>query len=700
MCIARRFHLAALIPAMILTLVNAAYAQVWAVTQGTVQFNAYAEADDFTVPNIDTDQCNVTVNDPLISGLMGWDFGQSCILRAVQKKSTYPQSVVDAEVYSVALVSGHFAPTATVKWVANTSAESAAIDGYYAYADLTYAYDLDLTIIGGAVGTPVTVYIDYSVYSFASTSHEDPAEEDPASTRGVELYIDGNEQLGGAFDLGGPFITGFNEWPSTGFSFPSAVGNTHTINIRVEMDSAIDMPGQGIYDMQDGASTLARGEIRLSINTPLPPPPPQTQPGIPEFSLDIGSDTETTDANFFGNPTFDPGDCYPWFGPALPPCGDDGIKDDTTIFAGIDWYPDAPSCYGPTTGAPVCSGIPADDLAVMSQWFDLDAHDNTGFDISWFVFGSPGDRIPAFYDPCVHTPQFLYLSLDDDTADHHAHGAPCSVPVFSSSPLASSIYGTTSGKDEVFEIMTSIGAPATVFATLPFLDETSLHPNLFPNPDMFNDEDDDVDSLDIPSSDADCQYWYFSADHEAPAIDPMTGSPFDPGSIYLVDPFGSVSRAIDVSQLGLPVGTDVDAFEFVWLAEDTATSFPLFLTVLFSVDDDDPATVMNDESGGLDPAMLYASFLDGTYFDYLAAPMHDDIDALTAWSQSLSFSPPIPPTPCDGDANGDRVIDVNDISYILFRLGTPGPDGDVNGDGTVDVNDLSYVLFRLGNPCP
>jgi hypothetical protein len=65
-----------------------------------------------------------------------------------------------------------------------------------------------------------------------------------------------------------------------------------------------------------------------------------------------------------------------------------------------------------------------------------------------------------------------------------------------------------------------------------------------------------------------------------------------------------------------------------------------------------------------------------------------------------------PPASCEGDANGDNVIDVNDISYVLFRLGDPcaasGPptcDGDANNDGTIDVNDISYVLFRLGNPC-
>ncbi len=67
------------------------------------------------------------------------------------------------------------------------------------------------------------------------------------------------------------------------------------------------------------------------------------------------------------------------------------------------------------------------------------------------------------------------------------------------------------------------------------------------------------------------------------------------------------------------------------------------------------------------------------------------------------------PLGCDGDANGDATVDVNDISFVLFRLGGAGAlgtvDGDVNCDGVVDVNDISYVLFRLGicNPeiaCP
>ncbi len=61
---------------------------------------------------------------------------------------------------------------------------------------------------------------------------------------------------------------------------------------------------------------------------------------------------------------------------------------------------------------------------------------------------------------------------------------------------------------------------------------------------------------------------------------------------------------------------------------------------------------------------------------------------------------------CEADANLDGIVDVNDISAVLFRLGlVPGDFGyeasaDVNIDGVIDVNDISYVLFRLGAVCP
>lgn len=94
-------------------------------------------------------------------------------------------------------------------------------------------------------------------------------------------------------------------------------------------------------------------------------------------------------------------------------------------------------------------------------------------------------------------------------------------------------------------------------------------------------------------------------------------------------------------------------------------------------------------------------------------------DSTYPGEQYISYPTPIaappvceaPPSLCEGDANKDGAVDVNDLSFVIFRIGNTGAcaDGDANGDGIVDVNDLSFVIFRLGDlpadpcaptPCP
>lgn len=58
---------------------------------------------------------------------------------------------------------------------------------------------------------------------------------------------------------------------------------------------------------------------------------------------------------------------------------------------------------------------------------------------------------------------------------------------------------------------------------------------------------------------------------------------------------------------------------------------------------------------------------------------------------------------CDGDANGDGVVDPLDTGYVLARFGCSVgagnancDDADVNADGVVDPLDSGYVLARFG----
>jgi glucose/arabinose dehydrogenase len=59
-----------------------------------------------------------------------------------------------------------------------------------------------------------------------------------------------------------------------------------------------------------------------------------------------------------------------------------------------------------------------------------------------------------------------------------------------------------------------------------------------------------------------------------------------------------------------------------------------------------------------------------------------------------------PPAVCDGDVNGDDMVDGTDLSIVLGFWGAcSGCDADVNGDGQVDGTDLSVVLGYWGNQC-
>jgi len=63
----------------------------------------------------------------------------------------------------------------------------------------------------------------------------------------------------------------------------------------------------------------------------------------------------------------------------------------------------------------------------------------------------------------------------------------------------------------------------------------------------------------------------------------------------------------------------------------------------------------------------------------------------------------VPPSDCDGDANGDGLVDPLDSGFILARFGCDVGTGDadcdtadMNGDSLVDPLDVGYVLARFG----
>jgi hypothetical protein len=59
--------------------------------------------------------------------------------------------------------------------------------------------------------------------------------------------------------------------------------------------------------------------------------------------------------------------------------------------------------------------------------------------------------------------------------------------------------------------------------------------------------------------------------------------------------------------------------------------------------------------------------------------------------------------PCPGDLDGNRTVDINDLSTLLSNYGTLEgaalADGDLNGDGAVDLDDLTLLLSNFGATC-
>ena len=270
------------------------------------------------------------------------------------------------------------------------------------------------------------------------------------------------------------------------------------------------------------------------------------------------------------------------------------------------------------------------------------------------------------------------VSFDDDQKP----GWPAvDVPVTVPSP-AGMIYGATFAQDEVVALdvdLTAVGPPYPLMNITPIANEFNVHQSLAPSPDPLSanpeEDDDDVDSLDIVE-DVEygniCPYWYFSPDHEA-----YKG--LDPGGIYLSmgGMFAPVQVIDEVFHLGLPdESTDIDAFEFTWLSEDYGMA-PV-LALLFSVDDDDPLTLFDDESGGLLPNVIYVSWMTGWFTEFLNDDrIHDDIDALTIWNEPIA-----PECACPGDIAQDNSalgpdghVSLGDVYAALAGCFAPGNDG-------------------------
>lgn len=490
-----------------------------------------------------------------------------------------------------------------------------------AHADGNNFLDFTVTFLvtpgGGYVaGDVIQVFCDYSIYSQVLTDQED-GNEDPASTEN-EFYLNGTDLIGDYLNTSCP-----NDPPRVRSAISSTIINVivgQYFSFRAVSTVQIDMnPPPQPNSGQDKAYAEFWGAIEFSLE-PATIPESRT-----EFSLDIGSDTERSDPFTNGNEVFDPGDAYILGGTPLDPGGQNGIKDDQVIF-GTDPKPDPVDA---TTAAPCGSGLPLNP----GDYFDLDGMDNIQTSLTNCVYGPGLPSIEAGNDQLLHRAEYFLVSYDDDSIPNYS--IPGTVPVNSTSPNLSQTFGKSGNANEVVAVdMNAYLVPSYHLSTGQLFDEANVHVNMESNPDSTEENDDDVDALDHYWDKNLTGFYYFSPDHEATGSHPSTG-PLKAGCIYELDPVSQdVVLVIDNDiHLDINGGTDIDAFEFglVW----DANADRLGLALLFSVDSDDPLTA-EDESGGLDPAMIYYSFLNGSYAEFSSMPMDDDVDAITICNRSYN----------------------------------------------------------------
>jgi|GEM_PF-4495488 len=608
-------------------------------------------------------------------------------------------------------VQGDNSITLKIDWM-NRARDYSLLEGGTGSAIADNHFDFRIKFMvspGGGLnnGDPVTVYYKVSMYGAGLTSHETGLMEDPVSETD-SLWL-GTQLLSlNKFNFQDPPIPGSGNDIDRLYlinSFLAIVGVPDSVTFKSDQSATISSPGvPDARGMRDQATCNVKGHIDLSLN-------PQVFPdyalaGI-EFCTDIGSDADGSDPRANGNEVFDPGDTYLLGGPllALP---QNGIRNDASMFFGTDPYP-VPGDL--TSNVPCGSGV-----FTPSNYFEVDDFDFLQTNLLNYSYGPGWSSVEPFPDALLLEADYLLISYDDDWAENWSMNISGYIPVpdSSGSTFLNDRFGQTMRADEVIALDADARqAPSSPFSNDSLWNEVMVHPNFYPNPENREADDDDLNGLKFFPDHTLDGFFYFSADNEAIYRDGM-GSPLNPGSIYLSGPTGPVEVVNPVMHLGLAAGTDINAFAFGWVYDTIPERMGLAL--LFSVDADDWTTPA-DESGGLDPAMIYYSFLNGSNSPFIDEPMAENIDALTIVPESFNGRPWDLPAGKDfGDAPdpgyptleaGDGARHLNDQITFLGTLIDAEPDGqpaaDAKGDDVTNLDDEDGVNIlwpiAAGHPC-
>ncbi len=499
-------------------------------------------------------------------------------------------------------------------------------DLYQATAVSSFTYDFGVRILPGGgynLGDPVILYYQYEILGSGWTDHE-AMDEDIMFTNN-EFIFNTEEILQNKFNFAcpGQVGRGGKQLIKMGSMFVN-VGDTLDLDFVSTNSVRIEMPGFSyMWKMKDHATAFISGFLELGFD-----PMPEIVQYVEriEFSVDIGSDAELSDPNQNGNEVFDPGDAYVMKGPQLA-SATNGVRNDADFF-GYDPYP-VPGDI--STIVPCGSG---EENFAPESYFNINGMAAMEASLLDLTYGAGEESIPYFHDNLIYPANHFLISYADNYAEHWSHDMYGTVPVNSGSTFSNNIFGSTAGADELFAVrLHSKNIPSTPLIVDSLWSEGDIHVNMLPNPDGGFSTDNDVNALAFYPDQYIQGIFYFTVSSQAHYN-------LTPGSIYQFVTDGVIVEVINCStHLGLPESTDINAFDFAWVWDSLVTPARYGLAILFSVAAEDWTTA-EDESGGLNPGQIYYSFLNGTYDDFSAEPLDENIDAIAVTPISYIAYPP------------------------------------------------------------
>ncbi|MBL8746912.1 MAG: endonuclease [Phycisphaerae bacterium] len=98
------------------------------------------------------------------------------------------------------------------------------------------------------------------------------------------------------------------------------------------------------------------------------------------------------------------------------------------------------------------------------------------------------------------------------------------------------------------------------------------------------------------------------------------------------------------------------------------------------------------DTNAASPGLHSATFIIDTSDEDIPGETQDAVAVI--WDVTIAAPPA-----CEGDANGDLLIDFADITTVLANWGHGAGPGDVNTSGQVDFGDITTVLAHWGDHC-